>query len=372
MANFTQFLILNYNFLVSRLTLRGFRISWEAMPKTAKLKDIAALAGVSVATVSLALSGKGKISAEVCDRINAIAEELEYRKPGSGAKDRKVNFRYVTILHSESYSYSWNFSYSLISGLEARLIQKGYYPLVIHLNQNWEPDTIIEEIRTSKSGAVFSIDYSHENLFPRLEEFGIPLIVVNNSFFQDRYCSVLADDIQGAYEGTLKLIGAGHERVAFLEYERPTLPTVVRDRYFGFRKALAERALDFPERWKMTVEIGRQEALERSLAAVFAEAGRPTALFAHDDYFAACAIPALRKLGLSVPQDLSLIAAGDVLDYSQPFLPRISTMRIDTELIVKTSVDLMMTCLTREGSEVLALKTRLHYMDRGSIRNVGK
>jgi hypothetical protein len=36
-------------------------------------------------------------------------------------------FRHVTILHNESYSYSWNFSYALISGLEARLIQKGYY-----------------------------------------------------------------------------------------------------------------------------------------------------------------------------------------------------------------------------------------------------
>jgi len=338
--------------------------------KAVKLSDIATRAGVSVAAVSMALSGKGKISAELCDRIASIADELDYKQKGAGSELRRNNFRYVTILHSESYTYSWNFSYALISGLELRLVQKGYYPLVIHMNQEWEPDTIIEEIRASKSGAVFSIGYSHESLFPRLEEFGIPLIVVNNSLFQDMYCSVLADDIQGSYDGTLKLVEQGHERIAFLDYRRPTLPTVVKDRYYGFRKALEERALPFPEEWRITVSIQDQEELERRLAEVFRGGRRPTALFAHDDYFAACAIPALRKLGLSVPIDVSMIASGDVLDYTQPFLPRISTMRIDIEFLVKTSVDLMLSCLAREGAEVLVLKTRLHYMDRGSIGRV--
>lgn len=340
------------------------------MSKTVTLNDIAARAGVSVAAVSMALSGKGKISAEVRTRVDSIAEELGYKKRGLDDAQSKIHFRYVTILHNESYSYSWNFSYALVSGLEARLIQKGYYPLVIHMNQKWEPDTIIDEIRASKSGTVFSIGHSHEILFPRLEEFGIPLIVVNNSHYQDRYCSVLADDIQGNYEGALKLIERGHTRIAYLEYRRPTLPTIVRERYFGFSNALAEKGLAFPEERRITVALEDQEELARRLDAVFKGAHRPTAILAHDDYIAACAIPALRKLGLSVPYDVSMIAPGDVLDYSQPFLPRISTMRIDIELLVKTAVDLMMTCLSREDAEVLVLKTRLHYMDRGSIRPV--
>jgi DNA-binding LacI/PurR family transcriptional regulator len=340
------------------------------MAKPVTLKDIAERTGVSVATVSMALSGKGKISAKVCDRIVSIAEELDYKKFKFEAARGKNNFRYVTILHNESYSYSWNFSYSLISGLEIQLIKKGFYPLVIHMNQEWEPDTIIEEIRASKSGAVFSIDFSHESLFPLLEKFDIPLIVVNNSLFQDRYSSVLADDIQGSYEGANKLIENGHTRIAFLDYSRPTLPTVVKDRYFGFRKALVERNLPFPEDRRLTVALEDQEELERALKTLFKGSKKPTAVMAHDDYFAACVISALRKLGLSVPYDVSMIAPGDVLDYSQPFLPRISTMRIDIELMVKTAVELMLTCLTRRDSEVLVLKTRLHYMDRGSIRAV--
>jgi DNA-binding LacI/PurR family transcriptional regulator len=181
---------------------------------------------------------------------------------------------------------------------------------------------------------------------------------------------VLADDIQGNYEGALKLIERGHTRIAYLEYRRPTLPTIVRERYFGFSNALAEKGLAFPEERRITVALEDQEELARRLDAVFKGAHRPTAILAHDDYIAACAIPALRKLGLSVPYDVSMIAPGDVLDYSQPFLPRISTIRIDIELLVKTAVDLMMTCLSREDAEVLVLKTRLHYMDRGSIRPV--
>ena len=75
-------------------------------------------------------------------------------------------------------------------------------------------------------------------------------------------------------------------------------------------------------------------------------------------------------MGLSVPYDVSVIAPGDVLDYGQPFLPRISTMRIDIELMSRMAVELMMTSIVRINRDALVIKTKLHYMDRGSIRAI--
>ncbi|MDA8410932.1 MAG: LacI family DNA-binding transcriptional regulator [Treponema sp.] len=340
------------------------------MAKLVKLKDIAERAGVSIATVSMVLSGRGKISSEVSDRVLAISDQLEYRRPGSTA-DRRLAFRYVTILHSESYRYSWNFSYDLITRLESLLIEKGYYPLVIHLNEKWQVSTIIDEIRANRSGAIFSIDYSSETIIPELEDLGIPVIVINNACFQDKHSSVLADDVQGAYEGTRHLIEAGHRSIVFAEYEREDMPALVRERNFGFRQAMEEAGLPLPQELRIRCPLEDQAALERRIAEVFGQRQRPTAIFAHDDAYAACMISGLRKIGLGVPWDVSVIAPGDVLDYSQPFLPRISTMRIDIELMARMAVEIMMTSILRKERDPLVIKTKLHYMDRKSIRTIG-
>jgi DNA-binding LacI/PurR family transcriptional regulator len=334
-----------------------------------KLKDIAERAGVSIATVSMALSGKGKISSDVCDRIIAIADELDYRRPGTTV-DRRLDFRYVTILHSESYRYSWNFSYTFIEELESHLIKKGYYPLVIHMNEHWQAATIVNEIRTNHSGAVFSIDFSNRGVIPKLEELGLPIVVINNSSFQDRYHSVLADDIQGSWEGANRLIAAGHKSIVYAEFERPEMSCLVHDRYAGFRQAMEEAGIPLTEDLHMRLKINDEATLERRLSEIFRAKKRPTAIFAHDDYFAACIISGLRKLGLIVPYDVSIIAPGDVLDYSQPFLPRISTMKIDLPFMSRMAVDLMMACIAKQGGEPLVIKTKLHYVDRGSIRKV--
>ena len=339
------------------------------MAKEIKLSDIAERAGVSVATVSMVLSGKGKISSLMSDKVIAIAEQLNYRRPGV-VIDRRLDFRYVTILHSESDRFSWTFSYDLITGLEILLVEKGYYPLVIHMNDRWQAETIVAEIRANRSGAIFAVDYTDVRVVPKLERLEVPLIVVNNGSFQDRFSSVLADDIQGACEGASHLIAAGHRSIAYAEYERPKMPLVVNERRHGFRKAMDEAGLPVTEDLYIISRLEEPEELEKKIAALFKGPGRPTAILAHDDYCAACIIGSLGRLGLSVPRDVSIVAPGDVLDYSQPFLPRISTMRIDTELMTRMAVEIMLESITRQKREALVIKTKLRYMDRGSIRKI--
>lgn len=166
----------------------------------------------------------------------------------------------------------------------------------------WQLATIVDEIKANRSGAIFTIDCATESAIPQLAGSGVPLIVINNANFQDLHSCVLADDVEGAREGTARLLAAGHRRIVFAEYERSVLPAIVRDR------------------------------------------------------------------GLGVPFDVSIVAPGDVLDYSQPFLPSISTMRIDIELMARMAVEIMMTSILRKGREPVVIKTKLHFIDRGSIR----
>jgi DNA-binding LacI/PurR family transcriptional regulator len=89
----------------------------------------------------------------------------------------------------------------------------------------------------------------------------------------------------------------------------------------------------------------------------------------HDDYFAAYLGEAFQRCGVRVPRDISLIATGgDVLDYTVPFIPKISTMRIDQKLMASMAMSLLESRTQGRSTVPQVLKTKLPYVDRGSCR----
>ncbi len=335
----------------------------------ARLKDIARRAKVSVATASLALNGKGRISDEVRSRVRDTADLLGYRarrppSPGPGAVDS------VGILHAEDREYEWHFIRPTILELEHALRQKGHLPVLIPASTRAEPEKVVRDILDCGVKAVFALQLSDGELFSELLARGIRLVVINNSGFQARFHSVCVDDFQGAYEGTMFLLSLGHRSLAFVEYARPDSPNVVADRFIGFRKALEEQKVGFSPERRLTVPFMDAKKLEKKLAAVFSRKEKPTAIFAHDDYLGLYVIDALGKLGLSVPGDVSLVAPGDVLDYSLPLMPQITTMRIDTALLGKIAANLMFDRMRDTDSDVHVLKVKEQLVRRASCRQV--
>lgn len=331
-----------------------------------KLQTVADKAGVSLTTASMALSGKGKISEEVVKKVKTAALEIGYKRKSKNARQKKKSFKYVVILHYETQSYLWNFSRPFVSELETILLANNYYPVVMHMLPQLKTEEIIQEIKLSNAGAIFALHYVNDQLFESLEDMGIPIVIINNSNFQKKFFSVLVDDFQGAFEGTEHLIELGHRNIAYLEYHRPEMPAVIMDRFFGFKKAIDRHNLVFDDDHRISLDITDMEGLAASLGRLFSKPDRPTALFVHDDYYAASVLKALDGLGMSVPQDVSVIAPGDVLDYMQPFLPKITTMRINTSLMVRTAWDLMMNRLHTKPEEIHVLKVKQTLVKRGS------
>jgi LacI family transcriptional regulator len=182
-------------------------------------------------------------------------------------------------------------------------------------------ENTVAKILANEARAVFSIHYGNEKLFGQLEGMGIPVVVVNNNNYQDTFYSVCVDDFQGAYEGCLHLVRLGHTAIGYVDFPRPDLPAIVADRFIGFQKALGEFGIPFDASRRLTVPLDDRHALRDGLRRLFSEGEKSTALFVHDDYFAARVISELAGLGLKVPQDVSVLAPGDVLDYGDPFVP---------------------------------------------------
>ncbi len=238
----------------------------------ARLKDIASKAKVSVATASLALNGKGRISEEVRSRVRDTADQLGYRprrpaQPRAGRRglrgDPSRGGPGVRVaLHPAHHP-----------GAGACDAPEGALPVLIPASTRAEPEKVARHVLDAGVRAVFALQMSDGAVFAELRARGIQVVVINNSGFQARFHSVCVDDFQGAYEGTLSLLALGHRSLAFVEYARPESPNVVADRFIGFPQGAggAARRL-FPGPAHHRPVHGREEAGEEARRPVLARA----------------------------------------------------------------------------------------------------
>lgn len=340
--------------------------------KRAKLTDVANRAGVSITTASNILNGKGRFSTEIKKKVFDAAKELNYRVNIYASSIARGKTSHIGVLFHEDYekAFEWNFIRHMIIQIEAVITAHGYYPVMIPVSLRLKTVDVLKKIAASGTGALFSIHYGNKELFTLLEDQGIPVVVINNSNYQDKFFTVCTDDFQGAYEGAKHLIELGHRKLSFIEYHRPDQPTVLADRFIGFKKAVDEYSIDFDKEMRVTVNLYDMEEMLARIKGIMSGEDRPTAFFVHDDYLAARVIVALNECGYFVPEDVSIIAPGDTLDYNQPFIPRITTMSIDTDMLGKLAGEMMIARLKKELENHQVLKVKQRLIERGSCRKV--
>lgn len=189
------------------------------------LRDIAKAVGVSPATVSLVLRDMRNISPDTRDQVLKVAAELGYsRQDKDGAradKPRKTlglllvidqSFSYIALLHQHDHREPG----------EARARGR--------LRRRADPDFVpVDRRRDRHEGngrprqGRCPLHYANVNAFVRLEDRGIPVVVVMNNKHSENYYSVCSDDFHGAYEGTKYLIELGHRSLAYIGCDRFSL-----------------------------------------------------------------------------------------------------------------------------------------------------
>lgn len=333
------------------------------------LSDVARRANVSPATASLVLSNKGKISDEVKSKVRTAAAELGYSRPSSGATGRAGTVA-VLFHFDHELSQTWNILRQITLELERRMSDQEYLTILIPITFDMEDREIMDKIQASRARAVFSIHFGSESLFEALEDSGIPVVVIINSHYQSRFHTVCADNFHGSYEATSLLLELGHRRILYADFDIRELPETLSDRYFGFYKALDEHGQSFSEDQRLHLNVDDLNDIRTKLAAALSRDARPTAIFFVDDYLAARSYGVIEDLGLSIPRDLSIIASGEVLDYDQPYIPRISAMLTSPELLARFSAQMMVDRLGHKPRESYVLKIKQQLVDRGSCSAV--
>jgi len=334
------------------------------------LKEIAQVENVSIATVSMALSGKPGVSREVADRIKNTADRLGYVP---AKRDRSLGKRLgsVAILQpiDENSMHSWRIFTRIITHIEQYLLENDFYPIIIPVNNIISTEDVLRKLLEMNIKAVISIHHLDEPLFQELAENDVSVVIINNSSLEDSYTSVLVDDFQGAYNAAIELVNNGHKKILYVDYPRTDIPSILMDRRMGFQKA----ALEFsgPEYDFHMLEIPNYDSESIRTGLKVLEEKNITAILAHDDYLIASLFMVIKEMGYRIPDDISMISTGGgVLDYTIASTPQLSAYELDVDLIGNIAGEETVRLVNSKENDIRVLRTKQLYRNRSSIKKL--
>lgn len=305
---------------------------------TPGMKDVAAVAGVSIGTVSNVLNRPHLVSEATRLRVQAAIVELGFVRNETARQLRAGSSRTIAYVVMDAANPFFN---DVARGVEDAARAEGMVVYLCNSNQDGSREReYLERLREQRVQGVLitPIDPKGE----RLAEMnsGMPVVLVDCHAQDDTQCSVAVDDVLGGELALTHLLETGHERIAFVG--GPMTVQQVRDRHQGARNALelANRPVELVvlETGALVVAEGRR-AGERLVA--LPEAERPTAAFCANDLLALGLLQAMTRLGLSVPTDLAVVGYDDI-EFAEAAAVPLTSVRQPRELLGRTAARLLL------------------------------
>lgn len=319
----------------------------------ATLADIAREAGVSKATVSLALNGKPGVAPATRRRILEIAERLNYQ-PNASAKSlalQRTHTLGVIVPDITSPFYA-----ELVKGVEKEASENGYYLMLCTTTGKPSREKMYLRLLGEQrvDGLIFITPRGDETLIHQIHSAGFPLVVVDRDIqAEDGVVEVIVDNFHGALAAVEHLIALGYRRIGFIN-GLPELQAS-RDRLRGYQLALREHGITPDEQWIQAGDF-QEEGGYRCMQRLLRLSPPLEAVFVASDLMAMGAIRALREAGISVPEDVAVVGFDDI-PASAYFNPPLTTVRQPMSKMGAMACRLLLQLI--KGEEILERKVIL-------------
>jgi DNA-binding LacI/PurR family transcriptional regulator len=271
------------------------------------LADIARIAGVSTGTASRALNNAYGVAPATRQRVLAVAEERSYVvSPEASRLARGATGRVAVVV---PHLGRWFFG-TILEALADVLRAAGLDVLLYHVGDFIDRRRFFDELPARrKVDAVIVVAFPVEDADQRrLELLGVHIVAAGGQHAV--YPSVCIDDVAAARQAMAHLLLLGHRRIAMIAAVDPDQPNNPRGRSTGYYEALRDAAIDVDPHLVVSSNWGGEEGAEAA-AQLLSLQHPPTAIYAHSDEVAAGALRTLRRAGLRVPYDISIIGIDD-------------------------------------------------------------
>jgi LacI family transcriptional regulator len=283
------------------------------------IKDVAARAGVSIATVSRALNDKGDVSTETRDRVRKVADEVGYSADPAARSLVTHKTRLVAVVVGDNAGHrdlSLVFFGKVLAAISGRLAQSSYDPVLL-------PRGDIDADHRFDAAVLIGVD-DDDPLISALMSRGVPLVGVDVRLAGSA-AYVGSDHAAGMRLALGHLHALGHRRVAHIAGALNTVAGV--QRVEAFRVEAKALTLDGSDELVRQGDFSSASGY-RETCSLLALDPRPTAILAASDLMALAALQAIRDAGLEPGRDIAVVGFDD-LEAAALAHPPLTTVRQD-------------------------------------------
>jgi LacI family transcriptional regulator len=321
------------------------------------IREIAELAGVSIATVSRVVNGRDDVAPETRELVARVIQERGYTTNRSARGLSAGRTGLVGMLVPLVYPVYFS---AILSGVAEALYEQDLRLLLSPTQHEHDREVSLLDrlVDGMADGALIVLPEESSEELERLLEQGYRFVVVDPMLpLGERIPCVSAAHASGADQAMRHLLGLGHRRIAALTGPRGWVAT--EDRRRGYHAALAAAGILPDPALEVESDFEIAGGIEAS-GRLLDMAKPPTAIFAFNDNLAIGTIEAARKRGLRVPDDLSVVGFDDV-EHATIVTPTLTTVRQPLAEMGRMAVTLLMRLLERQRFETLRveLATRL-------------
>lgn len=273
----------------------------------ASVRDIAAKARVSVATVSRALNDKPNVDAATRDRVLAAARQIGYVKSAPMKVSDVVALAYPgEIVRADYGAFDSSLMFGILRGLNAHRFDV----TILNISRDRDPRENYRSFfaRKGVKGVILRSFEDSRDACEAIAEEGFPSIVVADRFENPKVNFICTESRSDSRRAVEHLIRLGHRRIALgVHFVRDTDH---RDRCEGYREALEDNGVKFDPRLLVDL-VADMNGGANAVRYLMDLPDRPTAIFFTDPMATLGAMHACRDLGVHVPQDLSIVGFDD-------------------------------------------------------------
>lgn len=336
------------------------------MTTRAGIRDVAKAAGVSVTTVSHALSEthRSRVSPRTVALVKAAAEDLGYAPNRLASGLRNQRSQILGLVGDEITTTP--FAGAMIRGVQEAAYERGYVVMVV----NSGSDSALEarEINMLQQHQLDGVLYSrmyHQSVRVPKELAGLPTVLLDAVTDDLSLSSVVPDEVGAAETAVEALIDAGHTRIGMIT-NCDDIPAT-RGRQEGFFNALRRHGLEHnPRHFAIgtphQTRGGRDAALE-----LLGQTDRPTALFCFNDRVAMGAYQAATALGLRIPKDVSIVGVDNLEIIAGSLWPGLTTVALPHYEMGRWAVNRILDDIESPGKPPVQTQLDCPLIERGSL-----
>lgn len=325
------------------------------------MREVAALAGVAIKTVSRVVNGVPTVDPAIAARVREAADKLGYRPNLTASSLRRGDGR-TSMIGMLVEDAANPFSAALTRTVENVARERGVLVLVGSLDEDAERERELARAlidRRVDGLVIVPAGRDHSYLISE-QRSGTCMVFVDREAGLLDADAVVSDNRQGAVTAVNHLLKAGHRRIAYLG-DRASIPTAAQ-RFDGYRHALEVAHIEYDDEIARHAEASEQAAVAAT-EQLLSLPNPPTALFTSQNLVTIGAVRALRALGL---QDTVAHVGFDDFPLADILNPGISVIAQDIEQMGKTAAEMLFSRLDGDESPTRTVTVPTRLIERGS------